>query len=440
MFSAVMFLTSTFLTETVFVESQPADNKTIRVAQEMKIRILIPLVILGVFVSGFVLIPDYCLADTESSIIAEIKNEFYNKSLDYGDKLKGFALGIFRLFLLVDIAIFGVKAALNRSDLGEIISGFIMMLLWAGFCFCAITYYQDWTQYLLDKSFNISTTVILTPVDTGFQLVKNVLDLMHEAEWKEILAYVIVLCIILICFALMTARMLIVLCESYIAMNVAILMLGFGGAGITKDYAINAMRFALSVAFKLLTMQLIMAVGLSFINDLKVVEHMALQDLFVFIACTVILLALIQSLPETVAGIINGSHVGSGVGLKAALGASVGAMAGAAMGGAGKAAGAAQTATRGAQMLSAAHKIASLEGHQDVKKSVNSMLGAGGQTTGNSFKDSMEHLKRMGGAIYSANQQARHSMNKHSTQARRTKANLQSKAKEAADAKEMMKQ
>ena len=59
------------------------------------------------------------------------------------------------------------------------------------------------------------------------------------------------------CFALMTAQIVMIKCEAYIAMNAAVLLLGFGGSSLLKEYAINTMRYALSVAFKLFVMQLV---------------------------------------------------------------------------------------------------------------------------------------------------------------------------------------
>ncbi len=315
--------------------------------------------------SGVVLQPTTVFADTDSNIVVQIRDKFHKKAQDYGDKLKKVALGLFILCILVDVAWFGVKVALNRSEISETIKEFLLMIIFASFCFCAIVYYQDWTHYMLDKTESISSSIggaslMLSPIDLGFKIVKDILKLIEEASWREwgnIFGYLLTACIILLCFSLMTARLLLILCESYIAMNVAILLLGFGGSGMTKDYAINTMRYVLSVAFKFLTTQLIMGVGLSFIADFQVIKKMGLEDLFILVSCAVILLAIIQTLPETVAGIINGSHMGGGVGLKAAAAATVGAAAGAF-------AGAVAKGTHAAQTVSAAHKIATLEGHQ----------------------------------------------------------------------------
>lgn len=167
-------------------------------------------------------------------------------------------------------------------------------------------------------------------------------------------------------------------------MNAAIILLGFGGTGLLKDHAINTMKYAFSVAFKLFTMQLVMGVGMSFIKDFKILST-EWQDLFVLIACALILLVIMQTVPETVASIINGSHVGGGVGLGAATGA--------VMAVAGGAVGAAIGAHRTAGTVADAVKIASLEGHSGADK-----YKAAGNNLMESYK-SAHHGKNSLGSI-----------------------------------------
>ena len=167
-------------------------------------------------------------------------------------------------------------------------------------------------------------------------------------------------------------------------MNVAVLMLGFGGAFFMKDYAINVMRYVVSLAVKLLVMQLIVGVGLSFMEEMTMVENVKIENFIVLFVCSLILLVLVQTIPDTVAGIINGSHVGGGVGLKAATGAALGAMAATytvaskGVGGVG---------SMGATVSRAA-KIASLQGHGG--------FGGAGSQLWKSYQEARQDEKRAG--------------------------------------------
>ena len=92
----------------------------------------------------------------------------------------------------------------------------------------------------------------------------------------------------------------------------------FGGSSFLKDYAVNAIRYVLAVAFKLFVMQLVLGIGIAFIEGFST-STAELQDIFVVIGASVVLLALVKSLPDVCAGIINGSHVSSGAALGAAV-------------------------------------------------------------------------------------------------------------------------
>ena len=306
-------------------------------------------------------------ADPSKDIITQIQLKFESKGLEYGKILQGYAIGLFKLFFLVGVAVFGVQAALGRAEIADIIKEFITMLLFAAFCYVAIIHYNEWTQWILNKQEDMAvaaggSTLTLKPIDHGLLIFAKAVE---PIDWYQIalyLSFFIIGTLILSCLCLITARMLIVLCESYIAMNVAILMLGFGGAFFMKDYAINVMRYVVSLAVKLLVMQLIVGVGLSFMEEMTMVENVEIENFIVLFVCSLILLVLVQTIPETVAGIINGSHVGGGVGLKAATGAALGAMAATyteaskGVGGVG---------SLGATVSRAA-KIASLQGHGGV--------------------------------------------------------------------------
>ena len=78
-------------------------------------------------------------------------------------------------------------------------------------------------------------------------------------------------------------------------------------------------------------MQLVLGVGIAFIEGFST-STAELQDIFVVIGASVVLLALVKSLPDVCAGIINGSHVSSGAALTSAVAAAGGGMVGAAIG------------------------------------------------------------------------------------------------------------
>jgi len=252
---------------------------------------------------------------------------------------------------------------MKREDMASAIKHFVFMLLFAGFIFSVIKNYDVWSMNLVNGLKLIAVglggpELVLSPFNTGIEIVISILDKMSATDPVDSLGYLITGCIIMVCFALMTAQIVMIKCESYIAMNAAVLLLGFGGSSLLKEYAINTMRYALSVAFKLFVMQLVLGLGMSFIKDFRTLSSVELADLLVLIGAAVVLLALVKTIPDVCAGIINGSHTGNGGSLMStgAMVAGVGIAAGAA------AAGGSASLARGVGSVRAAVQMAGYEG------------------------------------------------------------------------------
>ena len=169
----------------------------------------------------------------------------------------------------------------------------------------------------------------------------------------ESLVYILAGVAILLCFALITMQIILIKCECIVAMCASAILLGLGATSFLRDYAINALRYIVAVAFKLMTMELVLGVGIGFITQLQIAEDIDWAQIGVTISFCIIFYCLVKTLPDIVSGIIQGSHVSTGNALSstvAALGASVAGLAlagGAGVGNIGRAAQAAKA--QGAQ-------------------------------------------------------------------------------------------
>jgi type IV secretion system protein TrbL len=245
----------------------------------------------------------------------------------------------------------------------------------AGFFLAVINHYSEWAWNLINglkqigMQLNSGQYASDSPFLTGMKLVELILSKLSVWSPGNSIALLVAALVIIICFALISAQVVLIKCEAMIAMLAALLLVGFGGSNLLKDYAINAIRYVLAVAFKLFVMQLVLGVGVSFIESFDTAAA-ELQDIFVVIGASVVLLALVKALPDVVSGIINGSHVNSGNIMTAA----------AAVGGAALGAGAlAMAGGRNIQNIRDAAKIADSEGKGGVSKlagMAGSMMGA----------------------------------------------------------------
>ncbi len=146
------------------------------------------------------------------------------------------------------------------------------------------------------------------------------------------LAYILAGIVVLFCFGLITLQIIFIKCECMVAMCASAILLGLGATSFFRDYAINAMRYIFAVAFKLMTMQLVMGIGIGFVRDLRVDGSDSWAKIGTTLCFCVIFYALVKTLPDIVAGIIQGAHVGSGNAISSTVAAAGGAAVGAAVG------------------------------------------------------------------------------------------------------------
>lgn len=282
------------------------------------------------------LLPEQAHAADED-FVSRLVAEFYNKTSAWEPILRKYALTVFRWLVILEVCFLGIKAALNRDQLGDILKQFVMLLLMAGFFLAVITYYKEWSWNLINglgaigKELTPGGYSSESPFLTGMQLVKLVLDKLSIWSPGNSIALLIAALVIIVCFALISAQVVFIKCEAMVAMAAALILVAFGGSSFLKDYAVNAIRYVLAVAFKLFVMQLVLGVGIAFIEGFST-STAELQDIFVVIGASVVLLALVKSLPDVCAGIINGSHVSSGSALTSAVAAAGGGAIGAAIG------------------------------------------------------------------------------------------------------------
>ena len=314
-------------------------------------------------------------------------DSFVGQTDNWWGILKGYALFLFSTTLIIEVCLFGIRMALQRSDIGETLGQFVTLLLFAGFIYVVILNYQEWATGIAIKGLHPLTGQLTgNNVDAGKPmaiasiLLEKIMMVMKNASVTDIgmvMLYELVLFIIIVVFVLISALIIVTTCEFYIVANIGVLLIGLGGSKIFKDYAVNVMRYVLAVAIKLFVLQLIVNIGMSLISLADIgtasgagsISTVKFVDLFYIIGKGVILLALAKTLPETCAGIVNGSAIGGGNPL-VSMGKTAGTMAlGAASAGAGYAAGMASA-------LNNAHTVAQGEGASGVVGTAGGMARA----------------------------------------------------------------
>lgn len=324
--------------------------------------------------------PDSAFAALDNkTFLTKLVGSFKDETTRWTPVLRKYTLWLFKWLLTFEIAWMGIKLALGQEQIHAALKQFVMLLVVSGFFMACIMNYQEWMPTLqkglqaIAVELGAPDTQTQGPFAAGLSVIEKILKKMSGWSPIDALGLLIAALVVLICFALITARVVLIKCEVVVAMAACMILMGCGATSLVRDYAVNALKYIIATAFKLFVMQLIIAVGVGVIVDFAAKTSTEWQDLFVVIGASVVLLALINTLPETCAGIISGSNLGgsSGVG----LGAAAAAVGGAAVGAVGGAM-AAGSATRSASKIA---DLAGATGLGKVGHMAMNLMSAGGE-------------------------------------------------------------
>jgi len=278
----------------------------------------IVIVLLLVFIS----VPNAFGADgpttDQFNILQTIVEKFYTKTNAWASVLTGAALSLFRFMIILDFCLLAIRLILKRPALEEVVVEAIKLLFFAGVMLAILKNYKTWSLQIIKGFQSIGGSLGYSPtvidpshfLQSGVELANNVWEqakFLDPPSWGMLFAGFILLA----CFALMAARIIQILCEFYIVMNAGIILLGFGGCGLFKDYAINFMRYAFSVAMKLFVLQLLVGLCFSFVTDMKSIPA-TLEGAGIMIGVAIVMFVLINTIPDIIGGVLQGSNVSTG--------------------------------------------------------------------------------------------------------------------------------
>ena len=257
----------------------------------------------------------------DSDIVNKIVKSFADKTEKWTEVAKKYAKILFYWCAVLEVAWLGIKMSLGGSDIRETFKNFCLTVMACGFFLAVINNYHEWSRQIIRGLLAIAGEMgnIPNASDNAFKLgldlctqlweVLGEISLLDEAPL--LLGMLAALFIVIICFCQITAQVIFIKCEAYVAMLAACILVGFGASSFMRDYAINVLRYILAVAFKLFVMQLVIGIGYTFMQE-AITPKASFYTVCVTIGVAIVLLALVKQLPDTVAGIIQGSHVSSG--------------------------------------------------------------------------------------------------------------------------------
>ena len=275
-------------------------------------------------------------AANSSAIVDTILGKYQNAGQAWVGALKNAATSMFWILATISLSWTCISMAIKHAEMGEFFAELCRFVMFTGLFFWLLTNGPEFGNDIINSLRTVGgdaagTGKSIYPGDLitlSMQVFQNTLQHVNFLQPESIVAPIIIALIILIVCALIAVNMILLLCAAWVVVYAGLIFLGFGGCRWTSDMAINYYRTVLGVGVSLMTMQLIIGIGVKFLQDLvaSTGQNLDAGALAIIMIASIILLVIAHRLPQMVAGmVVGGGHNGAvgSVGIMALLGTGV---------------------------------------------------------------------------------------------------------------------
>jgi len=293
------------------------------------LRYRLAIVLLAIFVACFAL-PVVAEAQTANvqGVVDTLLSKYKSAGQTWASTLQSAATSLFWLLATISLAWTCVSMAVKQSDLVEIVAELCRFIMFTGLFFWLLTNGPAFANDIVNSLRQVGgeasgtgqTIYPMALINLGLQVFQQQLTQINLLTVVVAPIAITISLIILIVCALIAVNMILVLCAGWIVIYAGLIFLGFGGCRWTSEMAINYYRTVLGIGVSLMTMELIIGIGVQFLQQLVSVTGAtpnALQVALIMVA-TIILAVISHRLPQMVAGmVVGGGHNGAigGVGM-----------------------------------------------------------------------------------------------------------------------------
>jgi len=257
------------------------------------------------------------------SVVDTLLSKYKSAGQTWANTIEQAATNLFWLLAMISLGWTCASMAIRQSDLVEIVAELCRFIMFTGFFFWLLLHGAPFSNAIVKSLWQIGgdaggTGQSIYPGDLitlGMKVYQQTLQHVSFLQPESIVAPIIIAVIILIVCALVAVNMILLLCAAWIVLYAGLIFLGFGGCRWTSDMAINYYRTVLGIGVSLMTMQLIIGIGVQFLQQLVASTSQTLDaSQLGILLCAVIILAVISHrLPHMVAGmVVGGGHNGRG--------------------------------------------------------------------------------------------------------------------------------
>jgi len=253
------------------------------------------------------------------TLLNEVVDKFEEASQQWQPKIESYALDLLWILAGIEFICAGIFLTLRGADFQEFVVELCRRILLIGFFMMVLENSSAWSRAITDSFLMVAQEANsdaqgqngLSPgviFNIGLSFADKITS--DYSSWDPIdrLGIKLSSYIIVICFALIAAQVLITLVEMYLVTSAGIILLGFGGTNWTKDLAFSYFRYLLSIAMKLFIIQLLVGLCEGFVMEwLHDITNEDAQ-ITILIGASCILLSLVKQIPALMTSLLQGVH------------------------------------------------------------------------------------------------------------------------------------
>ena len=266
----------------------------------------------------------------ESGVLDSITYTFRDNANRWWALLEVYAIRLFWILAVIDFAWMAIMLALSLGEFQEFVAQTVRKIIVLGLFLALLTYGHFWASLIVESlvraggeaNQHAGGAASVTPsniLDTGFQVCAMIASRMSVFNPGEAITFVLAGLVIMICYALIAAQMLLIYVQSFVVLNAGVILLGFGGLSFTREITLKYFQAALSIGAKLFVMILVVGLCQNVMTEWVDGFTIDLRQLFLFIGVSIVMLALVKAVPDMVGDLINGFSWGAGEPLSRAM-------------------------------------------------------------------------------------------------------------------------
>ncbi|WP_297844016.1 P-type conjugative transfer protein TrbL, partial [Pseudomonas sp.] len=254
-----------------------------------------------------------------TNVLDGIVQQFQSQAASWESTLASLALQTFGILAAIELAWAAARLAFRGADVSEWLAELVNQILFIGFFLALLQNASTWGTAIVDSfrqagkaagGVGVNPSEVFT---SGVSLAQKVMSQMSLMSPAASVGFMVAALVIIVCFALIAAWMVVTLVQSYIVIAAGVINMAFGGSRWTKDIAIATVRYTVSVGAKLMMLQLLVSVGqnliLSWSNQFNTITN---SGLLILIGSSVVMLAIVKIVPDEFQKVVGGASLSSG--------------------------------------------------------------------------------------------------------------------------------